>query len=101
MKAKSHYSALVAETVARGSLAFFTGLAIFMAGFVAWSGLGFINAMIGLFQRYIMKLKQSYSGLVDDRKYVDKFLIGFGIFMFGAAVKVAWPALQYQIHKII
>lgn len=48
-----------------------------------------------------MKLKQSYSGLVDDRKYVDKILIGFGIFMFGAAVKVAWPALQYQIHKII
>lgn len=47
-----------------------------------------------------MKLKQNYSQLVDDRQYVDKLLIGFGIFMFGAAVKVAWPAVQYQLDKI-
>lgn len=49
MKAKSHYSVLVAETVARGTLAMFAGITVFMAGFVAWSGVGFINAMIQLF----------------------------------------------------
>lgn len=49
MKAKSCYSALVAETVARGTLAMFAGIIVFMAGFVAWSGVGFINAMIQLF----------------------------------------------------
>ncbi len=47
MKAKSNFSNLVAETTAKGSLAVFAGLTIFMGGFVAWSAAGAVNAIIG------------------------------------------------------
>jgi hypothetical protein len=49
MKAKSNFSNLVAETTAKGSLAVFAGLAIFMGGFIAWSAAGTISAIAGLF----------------------------------------------------
>lgn len=49
MKAKSNFSTLVAETTARGSLALFAGVTIFLAGFVTWSAASAISAIIGLF----------------------------------------------------
>lgn len=49
MKAKSNFSTLVAETTARGSLAVFAGIAIFLAGFVTWSAASAIGALVSLF----------------------------------------------------
>lgn len=45
MKAKSHYSSLVAETVARGSLTMFAMIIVFLTGFIMWSGVSFLNAL--------------------------------------------------------
>lgn len=49
MKAKSNFSTLVAETTAKGSLAIFAGIGVFLAGFITWSAAGAISAIIGLF----------------------------------------------------
>ncbi len=49
MKAKSNFSTLVAETTAKGSLALFAGIGIFLAGFITWSAAGAISAVINLF----------------------------------------------------
>lgn len=46
MKAKSNFSTLVAETTARGSLAVFAGVSIFLAGFVTWSAASAVSALI-------------------------------------------------------
>jgi hypothetical protein len=49
MKAKSNFSKLVVETVARGSLIVFGFLAVFIAGFVTWSFSGLAKALYDLF----------------------------------------------------
>lgn len=49
MKAKTNFSTLAAETVARGGLAMFAGIVIFIAGFVTWSAAGAISAIIKIF----------------------------------------------------
>lgn len=49
MKAKSNFSTLVAETTAKGSLALFAGIGIFLAGFITWSAAGAISAIINIF----------------------------------------------------
>jgi hypothetical protein len=49
MKAKSNFSTLVAETTAKGSLALFAGIGIFLAGFITWSAAGAVSAIIDLF----------------------------------------------------
>lgn len=49
MKAKSNFSTLVAETTAKGSLALFAVVGVFLAGFITWSAAGAISAIIGLF----------------------------------------------------
>ena len=49
MKAKNNFSTLVAETTAKGSLALFAGIGVFLAGFITWSAAGAISAVIGLF----------------------------------------------------
>ena len=49
MKAKSNFSNLVAETAAKGSLAIFAVIGIFLAGFITWSAAGFFNAIFGIF----------------------------------------------------
>lgn len=49
MKVKSNYSTLVAEATARGSLAIFAGVAIFLAGFVSWSAASAVGAIVHLF----------------------------------------------------
>lgn len=49
MKAKSNFSTLVAETTAKGSLALFAGIGIFLAGFITWSAAGAISALINIF----------------------------------------------------
>jgi len=49
MKAKSNFSTLVAETTAKGSLALFAGIGVFLAGFITWSAAGAISAVISLF----------------------------------------------------
>lgn len=48
MKAKSNFSTLVAETTARGSLAVFAGITIFLAGFITWSAASAIGALVHL-----------------------------------------------------
>ena len=48
-----------------------------------------------------MKLKLGFSQLQNDIHYIDKILIMFGIFMFGVATAVSWPALLYLIQKIV
>ncbi len=48
MKAKSNFSNLVAETTAKGSLAVFGGITIFMGGFIAWSAAGAVSAIMGI-----------------------------------------------------
>jgi hypothetical protein len=49
MKAKSNFSTLVAETTARGSLAVFAGITIFLSGFVTWSAGSAVVSLISLF----------------------------------------------------
>ena len=49
MKAKNNFSTLVAETTARGSLAIFAGVAIFLAGFVTWSAASAAGAIFSFF----------------------------------------------------
>jgi len=49
MKVKNNYSTLVAETTARGSLAVFAGVTIFLAGFVSWSAASAVGAIVNLF----------------------------------------------------
>jgi hypothetical protein len=49
MKAKSNFSTLVAETTAKGSLALFAGIGVFLAGFITWSAAGAISAFISIF----------------------------------------------------
>ena len=49
MKAKNNFSTLVAETTARGSLAVFAGITIFLAGFVTWSAASAVSAIISIF----------------------------------------------------
>ncbi len=49
MKAKNNFSTLVAETTARGSLAVFAGITIFLAGFVTWSAASAVSAVISIF----------------------------------------------------
>lgn len=49
MKAKSNFSTLVAETTAKGSLALFAGIGVFLAGFITWSAAGAISAIINVF----------------------------------------------------
>ena len=46
MKAKSTYSGIVASTTAKGTIGIFAGLAVFIGGFVAWSAVGFGNAIL-------------------------------------------------------
>jgi len=49
MKAKSNYSILLAETTAKGSLALFAGVAVFLGGFITWSAAGSVSGIISLF----------------------------------------------------
>ena len=48
MKAKSNYSVLLAETTAKGSLAIFAGIAVFLSGFITWSAAGAISGLASL-----------------------------------------------------
>ncbi len=48
MKAKSNFSVLVAETTAKGSLAIFAGIALFLGGFITWSAAGAVSAISSL-----------------------------------------------------
>lgn len=49
MKAKNNFSTLVAETTARGGLALFAGIGIFLAGFITWSAASAVSAFISIF----------------------------------------------------
>jgi hypothetical protein len=49
MKAKTNYSVLLAETTAKGSLAIFAGVAVFLGGFITWSAAGAISGLASLF----------------------------------------------------
>lgn len=47
-----------------------------------------------------MKAKLSYSDL-NDRKYIGRTLVVFGMFAAGAALNIAWPALHHIGIKFI
>jgi hypothetical protein len=49
MKAKNNFSNLVAETTAKGGLAVFAGIAVFLGGFIAWSAATAIGGLVSLF----------------------------------------------------
>ena len=49
MKAKSNFSTLVAETTAKGRLAIFARIGVFLAGFITFSAAGAVSAIIDLF----------------------------------------------------
>ncbi len=49
MKAKNNFSVLLAETTAKGSLAIFAGVAVFLGGFITWSAAGAISGLASLF----------------------------------------------------
>lgn len=46
MKAKGSYSGIVASAAAKGTIGFFSVIAVFIGGFVAWSGAGVGSAII-------------------------------------------------------
>lgn len=48
MKAKNNFSVLLAETTAKGSLAIFAGIAVFLGGFISWSAAGSISGVLSL-----------------------------------------------------
>jgi hypothetical protein len=47
-----------------------------------------------------MKAKVSYSDL-NDRKYIGRTLVVFGMFAAGAAINIAWPALSHIGSRLI
>lgn len=47
-----------------------------------------------------MKAKLSYSDL-NDRKYIGRTLVVFGMFAAGAALNIAWPALSHIGNRLI
>ena len=47
-----------------------------------------------------MKVKVSYSDL-NDRKYIGRTLVVFGMFAAGAALNIAWPALSHIGSRLI
>jgi len=49
MKAKNNFSVLLAETTAKGSLAIFAGVAVFLGGFITWSAAGTVSGLLSLF----------------------------------------------------
>lgn len=48
MKAKNNFSVLLAETTAKGSLAIFAGVAVFLGGFITWSAAGTVSGILSL-----------------------------------------------------
>ena len=50
MKAKSSYSGIVANTAAKGTIALFSAIALFIVGFVMWSAAGVGGAIIEFFK---------------------------------------------------
>ena len=46
MKAKSSYSRIATEAAAKGTIGIFVGIAVFIAGFVAWSAAGAGGAIV-------------------------------------------------------
>lgn len=46
-----------------------------------------------------MKAKLNHSDL-DDRKYITKVLVMAGIFSFGTAVNISYPALAHIFSKL-
>ncbi|SJZ63006.1 hypothetical protein SAMN02745119_01209 [Trichlorobacter thiogenes] len=47
-----------------------------------------------------MKAKVSYSDL-NDRKYIGRTLVVFGMFAAGAALNIVWPALSHIGSRLI